>query len=1122
MSANRRLTPDPSGSEHRYDAFISYRHVEPDRRWAQWLHKAIETYRVPRKLAGRGGLRRRVGPVFRDEDELPASADLSREIDQALQQSRFLIVICSPRTPQSEWVNREAERFRELGRGENILALLIEGEPAQAFPRALCEIRRRIVDESGLSRDEIEQVEPLAADVRPTRSEGPRYLRRMARLRLLACILGCRFDELRQREQERRTRRLVWAGGLLGVLLMLVSALAAVATIQRAEAVRQRGIAEARSRESRQRLITLYVDKCAQAVEGGDLASAMLWCATALVEDDPASARADLHRLRMARLLATHPRLSQFWWHDAVLTACDISRDGRIVMTASVDGTVCLWDARTGAALGSPRSCGSQLLHAALSPDGSRVAVCSEDKLVRVWDARSGQDVCPPLRHEATVTRVAFLDGGQRVVAAWRLWGRSQLGMAKVWDVRTGQAVEIGPKPFHPELEQRTPSPSRDNSLSAFRSGRAQPEPKEEYLPTAGAAWFAPDGRRALTTSLLGGAMLWDAEKDRSERLTLFDSPLFFTFSPRGDRVMVAQMNGDVQVWDATKVKPKGALSSKKEEFITGMNPLEAMGPPPSRNRPHGDAILTAAFRADSELIATGGIDGTVRLWRPATGEPACRPLRHGGAVSWVAFGGTRDSLVTASTDTGARLWDVSQGESGGVIFEGRVDEAWFTPDGQRIVTLDSKGSLRLWTAASCEPVGAGVQRSERQPSDAVSADGRYAFGKHADGSVRVRSIETGQPVGPPLSPTARVVRAVFSADAASLLVVAEDSSARIWDVQGGRWRGPALILGGRVSDVAFSADGRQAAVLTESGDQTHLAGWDVSTGRALFPPRQLKRSARVLQYGPDGRVLALVGRAPVVCLVSASTGEMVADLPQDGVKGILPVVVFSPDGQCLATRCLRERTDWADRVAKGVRHRETCLRVWETRTGRLLAQPVTHQAVILDMAFSGDSRRLAGAGGDGRAWVWDVATGEPLGAAMKHPQSVREVLFMQGGHCLATACEDGAVRLWDASTGERAGPPLRHSREPSAFRIMFGAGAKLLTVGAGQARLWDVRAEDRPAKGLLLLAQLLSCMRIDSSGSVVELSPQELREIGRAIRSTCPSLFAPRGADLGGSTSRP
>jgi hypothetical protein len=98
---------------HRYGAFISYRHTDPDRQWAKWQHSKLETYRVPKRLVA-SGAPGRVGRVFRDEEELSASADLTQRIDEALAGARLLIVVCSPRTPESRWVNEEVKRFQAL------------------------------------------------------------------------------------------------------------------------------------------------------------------------------------------------------------------------------------------------------------------------------------------------------------------------------------------------------------------------------------------------------------------------------------------------------------------------------------------------------------------------------------------------------------------------------------------------------------------------------------------------------------------------------------------------------------------------------------------------------------------------------------------------------------------------------------------------------------------------------------------------------------------------------------------------------------------------------------------------------------------------------------------------
>lgn len=209
-------------STHRqFAAFISYRHVDPDRTWAQWLHRALESYRVPQGLVDKG-YPKRIGVVFRDEDELAASHDLSEEIEAALEASAHLLVVCSPRTPSSEWVNAEIARFKEMGREDDVLALLIDGEPTESFPPALIPE----LDDSDRTLPRSHELEPLAADVRPIDDESLRSRRRTALLRIAASILGCRYDDLRRREAQRRAkrRRIVAAAGLvlIGVLTGLV------------------------------------------------------------------------------------------------------------------------------------------------------------------------------------------------------------------------------------------------------------------------------------------------------------------------------------------------------------------------------------------------------------------------------------------------------------------------------------------------------------------------------------------------------------------------------------------------------------------------------------------------------------------------------------------------------------------------------------------------------------------------------------------------------------------------------------------------------------------------------------------------------------------------------------
>jgi hypothetical protein len=281
-------TPDP---DFRYDAFISYRHVEPDRTWARRLHEDLETFRVPADLVARG-FPARLGRVFRDEEELPANADLSSQIAVALASSRFLIVVCSPRTPDSEWINSEVHTFRHLGRHDHILALLIEGTPQLSFPAALREIRRTLSSPDGDTVDSVEAVEPLAADVRPERADTPaRTLRRHACLRLVACIIGCGFDDLRRREAERRVRRLRQLGILMTVAALVFFGSTLAAVLSSRDARRQRHTAEQSDAQHRMQLARVLNERGQVRVHGGDPTAGLLFYTGALklLSDSPST-----------------------------------------------------------------------------------------------------------------------------------------------------------------------------------------------------------------------------------------------------------------------------------------------------------------------------------------------------------------------------------------------------------------------------------------------------------------------------------------------------------------------------------------------------------------------------------------------------------------------------------------------------------------------------------------------------------------------------------------------------------------------------------------------------------------------------------------------------------------
>lgn len=237
-------------TEFRYKAFISYSHR--DEAWATWLHKALESYRLPRKLVGRkarfGTIPAKLFPVFRDRDELSSGTDLSERVQAALRDSAALIVICSPAAVASRWVNEEIRAFRALGRGDRIHCMIVDGDPQADDPSEAC------FPPALWEGDSESHHEPLAADARKWADGKP-----LARLKLISGILGLRLDELRRRDQQRKHR----LQAVTIVTAVLALALVAVTVISR--------LAENTRREHAEALVSQLVEVSGQLEKVVDL-----------------------------------------------------------------------------------------------------------------------------------------------------------------------------------------------------------------------------------------------------------------------------------------------------------------------------------------------------------------------------------------------------------------------------------------------------------------------------------------------------------------------------------------------------------------------------------------------------------------------------------------------------------------------------------------------------------------------------------------------------------------------------------------------------------------------------------------------------------------------------------
>ena len=202
--------------EH-YNAFISYKHADLDNVIAERIQKKLEHFDIPSALKKKLGVKK-IERVFRDKDELPITSNLSDTISYALDNSDFLIVICSTNTKKSAWVPREIEYFLKSHSRDRILTVLADGEPYDVIPEILLSEEKIVEDEEGNEVKINVPLEPLSCDYRiGTRKADKEELPRLA-----SAIIGCSYDELMNRRRAYRTRRMIL------VFSLVISALIAL------------------------------------------------------------------------------------------------------------------------------------------------------------------------------------------------------------------------------------------------------------------------------------------------------------------------------------------------------------------------------------------------------------------------------------------------------------------------------------------------------------------------------------------------------------------------------------------------------------------------------------------------------------------------------------------------------------------------------------------------------------------------------------------------------------------------------------------------------------------------------------------------------------------------------
>jgi WD40 repeat protein len=546
---------------------------------------------------------------------------------------------------------------------------------------------------------------------------------------------------------------------------------------------------------------------------------------------------------------------------------------------------------------------------------------------------------------------------------------------------------------------------------------------------------FAPNGR-VMATGNDATLCLWDRETGQALAFLSGHGGLVrnLAFSPTGTALASAGDDG-VRIWSM----PAGRA-------------LSALNGPPAH---------MVAFSSDGQWLATGCVDGKVRLWE-TQGYTLRHTLPHDDGRGEVGVAFSPDGKWLASGGKGTlKLWDARTIGSPTVRlqYQRNASAGWlaFGPDGVALFTGSRSGptdnQVQRWETATGMEVVAMPIVGDGLACYALSPDGATVAGLgEADRVVQLFDARTGRPRG--VDPGhRRTVRSVaFSPDGRSLVSGGEDHSVRVWDLATGKQRHSLQAHTGAVLSVAFSSDGKRLASGSVDGS---IILWDADLGQRVRVLTGHCREATLIAVSPDGRLVAAGTADGGIRFWNAGTGEEEKKLP--GLhQGLVRCVAFSADGRRIVT-CGRDGkllisdvssgaalaqataprrpavivrfSPGGDRVGVGGDNPGPLVRLWNPQ-GDDIVDLTGHAAPVAGLAFRPDGRLLATAGLDNSVRLWEAGNGAPrhfvlsMGAFGGGPRAVE---FSPDGRHLATANDDGTIGLFRlAAPGEPVGDWLQ------------------------------------------------------------------------------------------------
>lgn len=862
-------------SELRYRAFVSYSHAS-DARLATSLQQSLGQFAKP-------WYRLRSMRIFLDKTSLAANPALWPTIEEALGQTEYFLLLASPISAKSAWVQQEISWWLKNRSANKLIICLTDGVILWDAKAGDFDWQKTDAIPSNLKG--AYSVEPLYADFRAAKAANryansdPAY--REPLLNVAAPLMGRPKDDLDGEDirLHRRTERIAWAAALFMALLVVIAGIGLTMARERQKLAASRALAsEAMSHVDDRSLAILL------SIESGRIADTV-----------------ESRRALLASIQHAEKAEAFLWGHTDAVTKAVFSPDGSSILSAGWDDRMVLWNATSHQPIGQPIPSPRGLVSVAFNPNGSRFASSSHGSIV-VWDTKSRQPVGSPFHANEDFVHVAFSSKGNLLAASTDAYGNHP-SVVFLWDLVTHQLVR-DPIPganfaFSPDDSLLAVALYGDVVFYDLRSHRALNKPGGGHGKNISSIAFSPDGSILATGSEDNSIILWDVatRKPIGPLVGHSQAVSSLLFAPDAESLYSGSLDGTIIQWDLENMKPAATLvsglgASVSSIFSSPDGKLKSLvldkervvllnlngDPPLGRHiKAEGSRGSNAAFSPDGRLLATAGDFGDVVLWDVATGQQSGDPLEgHEHQVSSVAFAPDGKTLISGSMDGTVIFWDVASQKALEPPVEPLRSSVWSltcSPDGKTVVA-SSDAELVFWDLATRKQLGPPVTlQKDRIWALAFSPSGDLLAS--AGNNLTVSIWKNGQhdrifkTMGKPAQGDEELetmpAGVAFNSDGSVLATSTQGYSVTLWNVR--NWQSLPPVLYGdteAVTSVAFRSDGKLLVSASADGD---IRLWDVPTHELIGTLGIQPGPANSITFAPGKGMLASVGEGDSIVL---------------------------------------------------------------------------------------------------------------------------------------------------------------------------------------------------------------------------------------------------------------